>query len=264
MIGAVNFTLRAKNSGRLSLINGRFMHAAFFQILNDNSPALGDFVHNRLNLKPFTVSFLDPLDNLERDEGRWIVRRGDKFFWRVTALNADILQTVATLPVGCEIQAGAIALTVEDVHAEGELIPIQTFITQAKNFPRVREICFEFLSPVSFRIDTFDAPYPRPELIFSSLADKWTQAAMPAAVDKKIIRDLAQAIRLTQWSGQAKKFYFAHDRGTLAFWGKFFYDVADLEADERKVFLLLAKFAVFAGVGRLTGQGFGQTRVKFF
>ena len=35
MIGAVVYKLRAENSARLPIVNGRFMHAAFFKILND-------------------------------------------------------------------------------------------------------------------------------------------------------------------------------------------------------------------------------------
>ena len=49
MIGAVTYELRAENSARLQFINGRFMHAAFFKILNEHSPKLGDFVHNQMN-----------------------------------------------------------------------------------------------------------------------------------------------------------------------------------------------------------------------
>ncbi len=116
---------------------------------------------------------------------------------------------------------------------------------------------------MSFRVDEFDAPEPRAELIFASLADKWTQARMPAAVDKKVIRELALQVRLTEWTGRSRKFYFAPDRGTMGFWGNFRYDAAALDSDSRKVLMLLAKFAEYAGVGRLCGQGFGQTRVKF-
>jgi len=151
----------------------------------------------------------------------------------------------------------------KNIRADSGVVAVEDFISSVKNFSPVKEIRFNFVSPVSFRIDDFDAPYPRAELIFASLADKWTQAAMPAAADKKIIRDLAAQIRLTQWRGQSKIFYFAHDRGIPAFWGEFFYNVAALSKDVRKVFVLLAKFAEFAGVGRLTGQGFGQTRIAF-
>lgn len=269
MIGAIVYELEAENSARLPFINGRFMHAAFFKILNEASPALGNFIHNELNIKPFTVSFLEPADKIPSFKDRWQVRRGDRFFWRVTVLNKEILQAALSVSDGEKIQVGALNLSLKNIIVDGEVradsgvVAIEDFISYIKNLPPVREISFDFLSPVSFRIDDFDAPEPRAELIFASLADKWTQAAMPAAVDKKIIRELAAQIHLTEWQGQCKKFYFASDRGTLAFWGKFSYDVAALSGEVQKAFLLLAKFGEFAGVGRLTAQGFGQVRVIF-
>jgi len=270
MIGAVVYTLRADNSAPLSPINGRLMHAAFFQILNEYSSALCSFVHRERNIKPFTVSFLESAQDVGRIGERRLVRRGEKFFWRVTGLNENILRAALSVTVGEKIQAGGLTLHVEkiicngDERADSGVVSVEDFISAVKHAPLANEICFDFFSPVSFRIDDFDAPYPRPELIFASLADKWTQAEMPAAVDKKIIRELATQIRLTQWSGESQKFYLGRDRGMLAFFGRFLYNVEATDKDSNKVFMLLAKFAEFAGVGRLTGQGFGQTRVSCF
>lgn len=261
MIGAVHYKLRAVNSAQLPLINGRLMHAAFFKILHNIAPELENFVHEKMNIKPFTVSFLDPLAELSVFEDKWNVRQGNKFFWRVTGLNEEILNAALNVPEGYEIQAGSLTLTVENV--EGKIISAEDFILNVKTLSPANEIEFEFFTPVSFRIDDYDAPLPRAELIFPSIADKWTQAQMPAAVDKKFIRELAAQIRLTEWQGQCKKFYFGRDRGTLAFWGKFRYNLQKLDDNLKKVFMLLAKFAEYSGTGRLSGQGFGQTRVKF-
>lgn len=261
MIGAVAYELQAKKSARLPMVNGRLMHAAFFKILHEFSPELENFVHEKLNIKPFTVSFLDPLKKISIIEGRWQVRRGDKFFWRITSLNEEIFQATVSISQGYEIQAGDLILTVENFNSE--VLTDEEFILSVKKLSPVEGIDFEFLTPVSFRIDNFDAPYPRADLIFSSLADKWTQAQMPATVDKKVIKELAAQIRLTEWQGRSKKFYLAQDRGTLAFWGNFRYNLKELKPDVRKVFMLLAKFGEFAGVGRLCAQGLGQTRVNF-
>ena len=92
--------MTAENSAELKFINGRLMHAAFFQILNSASPQLGSFIHEKMNLKPFTVSFLNPEKNLSSFENFWKVRRGDKFSWRVTGLNEEILQAILSVPVG--------------------------------------------------------------------------------------------------------------------------------------------------------------------
>lgn len=261
MIGAVSYKLAAVNSARLPFINGRLMHAAFFQILHAVNPALENFVHEKLNIKPFTVSFLDPLKKIPSYENRWQVRRGDKFFWRVTALNEEILQVLREIYEGYEIQVGELILTIEEIIPE--ITAEENFILNVKKLSPVEEMEFNFLTPVSFRIDDFDAPYPRADLIFPSLADKWTQVQMPAAVDKKFIKELAAQIRLTEWQGRSKKFYLSHDRGTLAFWGRFLYDLKNLDSNMQKVFMLLAKFGELSGVGRLCAQGFGQTRVKF-
>ena len=261
MIGAVNYKLTAKNSARLPFINGRLMHAVFFKILNAVDPALESFIHEELNIKPFTVSFLDPLKKIPSYENRWQVKRGDKFFWRVTALNEKILDAVLAIPEGYKMQVGELILAIEEISPA--VTTEENFISSVKKIPAVSGINFEFVTPVSFRIDKFDAPYPRADLIFPSLADKWTQVQMPAAVDKKFIKELTLQIHLTEWSGRSKKFYLASDRGTLAFWGNFNYNLTELNSDVQKVFMLLAKFGEFAGVGRLCAQGFGQTRVRF-
>lgn len=269
MIGAIVYKLRAENSTQLPFVNGRLMHAAFFKILHEVLPELENFIHDKMNIKPFTVSFLNPAKNISNFEGRWEVRRGDRFFWRVTALNEEILRAAMAVPIGYQIRAGNLVLSVEKIIADEKIrddsgvISVEDFILSAKNFSPPDEIEFKFLTPVSFRIDDFDAPYPRAELIFASLADKWTQTGMPVAADKKIIREIAEQIRLTEWEGRSRKFYFAHDRGTLGFWGKFRYNLTGLDFDLRKVFLLLARFGEFSGVGRLTAQGFGQTRINF-
>ena len=264
MIGAVVYELRAENSARLPIINGRFMHAAFFQILNRFSTTFGTFVHDECNIKPFTVSFLEPAEKISSAGDYLFARRGNKFFWRVTGLNKEILQAALSVPLGEKIRAGSLSLRLDriicdgNIRADSGVVAVEDFISGVKNFPPVKELCLEFLSPVSFRIDDFDAPYPRAELIFASLADKWNQAQMPAVADKKIIRELAGQIRLTLWRGESKRFYPNHDRGVLAFCGKFFYNIEALSNDIQKVFLLLAKFGEFSGIGRLTGQGFGQ------
>ena len=257
MIGAVVYVLAAEKAARLPQINGRLMHAAFFKILNDYSQSLGDLIHNECNLKPFTVSFLEPAEKIPSVEENWSVRRGDLFLWRVTGLNAEVLRAALSVPVGEKIRAGALPLRVVKMICDGNaradsgVVAIEDFLAAAKTFPPAKEVAF------------FDAPYPRPELIFPSLADKWTQAAMPAAVDKKVVRELAAQVRLTHWRGESKVLHLSRSRGTLAFLGNFVYDLEALNHDVRKVFLLLAKFGEFAGVGRLSGQGFGQVHISF-
>ena len=60
-----------------------------------------------------------------------------------------------------------------------------------------------------------------------------------------------------------KNFRVCRSNGRFGATKKFFY-VEALNDDVQRVFILLAKFGEFAGVGRLTGKGFGQVRVSAF
>lgn len=266
MLGAIIYKLRAENAASLPMINGRLMHAAFFNLLHETMPALESELHDRQNLKPFTVSFLDPLGKARSDHSAWQVARHDEFIWRITVLNEELLRAVMSLPPELSIQVGALKLSVDDVIADGRrdcgTESKAEFIEGVRSSAPPTEITFRFASPTTFRIDDRDAPYPRAELIFASLADKWAQSEMPASADKQLIKEFASQVQLTTWSGHCKKIFFGRDRGTLAFWGEFVFNLERLAPDVRKVFLLLARFAEYAGVGRLTAQGFGQTRVS--
>ena len=109
----------------------------------------------------------------------------------------------------------------------------------------------------------FNYPFPLAEFVFGSLADKWNQAGMPAAIDRAAVREAAQGVRLLEWQGESRKVYFSSDRGMLAFQGTFTYELKVLPVEMQQIFLLLAQFAEFSGVGRLTAQGFGAARVNF-
>ena len=265
MLGAIVLKLRAQNAAALPIINGRLMHAAFFRLLHGHDPELEVELHARQNIKPFTVSMLDPIGKVRGDHIAWQVSRHDEFIWRLTVLNEELFRAVMSFPLEQSIQVGALQLGVDDVIAEGRrdcnVESKVEFIEGVRSSAAPKGITFRFVSPTTFRIDDRDAPYPRAELIFGSLADKWSQSEMPATVDKQLIKELATAVHLTTWNGRSKRIYFGRDRGTPAFWGEFNYNVERLEPTARRVFELLAWFAEYSGVGRLTAQGFGQTRV---
>ena len=127
----------------------------------------------------------------------------------------------------------------------------------------VRSVEFRFLTPVAFRVDQGDYPLPVPALVFSSLADKWTAAELPAAIDRNEIRADAERVRPISWRGETRRVFFGRDRSVTGFVGRFAYDISALPRDVQRAFLLLAQFAVFSGTGRLTAQGLGQTRTTY-
>ena len=127
----------------------------------------------------------------------------------------------------------------------------------------VKRITFQFSSPVSFRFFQDDYPFPLPQLIFGSIVDKWNLTAMPVSFERETVREAAAKLLPESWSGKTRQVYLKKDRGVTGFTGSFTFNISMLPQAEQQMLLLLAQFSQFSGVGRLTGQGLGQTMVTF-
>ena len=269
MIGAAVYRLKAEGSGHLPEIHGRFLHAAFFAALRKLSPDLSAHIHDKMNVKPFTVSCLYPERAVQKGEAGWSVRKGTRFFWRATGLNELMVHALASLTEGTHLMVGRIPFVVEQAtlnpndHREAGVVDENDLIAQCLSVPSIREITFHFRSPVSFRADTHDFPWPLAPYVFGSLADKWTQAGLPGVFGKRDIHEEAEALLPLAWQGESRLVYLADNRGVLAFTGTFSYALNMLEEERRQAFLLLAQFSTFSGVGRLTGQGLGESRITY-
>jgi CRISPR-associated endoribonuclease Cas6 len=245
------------------------LHAALFDFFRRRSPELSARLHDEMNLKPFTVAMLALPPVASRGKNRIVLREGDRAAWRVTALNEIVLRVLLDAEFGEELRVGDLRFAVERVSADSDKRPDVGFVdeeelvAQCLSVSRVEEVSFEFLSPVSFRSYDMDYPYPLPELVFASLADKWNAAGMPGSVDRDRIREIAATLPAIAWKGETKRLFFGRGHGVIGFQGAFTYRTARLDAEDQRVLLLLAQFANFSGVGRLTGQGLGQTRTKY-
>ena len=267
MIGAVVYLLRAESSASLLAFHGRLMHGAAFSILEKCSEELSAAVHDTMNSKPFTVSLLKRVTERKEKGHSFTVKKGELFWWRVTAAHEALLRAFLEVTKGMKVAVGRAQMTVEDVIADGSKesgVASETdMIAWALSQERVKSVTFRFISPVSFRNYNRDYPFPLAEFVFGSLADKWNQAGMPAAIDRAAVREAAQGVRLLEWQGESRKVYISSDRGMLAFQGTFTYELKVLPVEMQQIFLLLAQFAEFSGVGHLTAQGFGAARVNF-
>lgn len=276
MLGAIVYKLRAENTARLAKFHGRLMHGLMFHLLQTYSAELASFIHDELDYKPFTVSLLQENTNQQYELAKrhtgnkaevFSIQEGRAYFWRVTSLNDTLLQFLLTLPLGTEFKAGEAMLKLEAVIADGQyhtgVVAENDLVAEALSLPAVTRIAFRFNTPVAFRNYDRDYPLPLPDMIFGSLADKWTQLEMPLGIDRKAVREAALGISPLEWQGLSRKVYFGHDRGTLAFTGVYAYDLRNVSEDMQRIALMLAQFAEFSGVGRLTAQGFGQTQIDW-
>lgn len=270
MIGAIVYRLRALNSAKLSVTQGKLLHAAFFTLLRRMNPAVSTYIHDEMNIKPFTVSNLQSQPHIKPERGQIQVQKGQIFYWRVTAFHEIVLQAALAVPVNYVFSVGNLDAVVEAVmdspkqHHDAGIIDENCLIAICMGKPDVTTITFRFVSPVTFRSFTDDYPMPLPEYILGSLADKWNQLAMLGKIDKEQIKERAKACCIpTQWEGKTERIYLSSRQGVTGFKGTFTFTLRHATLEEKHLFLLLAQFAVFAGVGRLSGQGLGQTRVTY-
>lgn len=269
MIGAIVLQLKAEQGGKLPVVQGRLLHAAFFQVLRAYSEELAANTHENVRFKPFTVSELFPHKRVEQVGNYISVRKGDVFFWRLTGLNENLLKAMLAVPEGYVLQAGRVPMQVNQIITDSDdfgaagILDENQLIAACLGVNKIKSISFHFISPVSFRSFEDDYPFPLPQLIFGSVIDKWNLAEMPVAFDKNETRDVAAKILPVSWKGQTKQIYYKKDRGVTGFIGEFTFNVSMLPKEMQQLFLLLALFSQFSGVGRLTSQGMGQCSVKY-
>ena len=182
MIGAVVYRLRAEGAARVPLFHGRWLHGLFFKIMEEYSPELSAYVHEALNVKPFTVSLLKWRQG--KDEGGYrAVTRGESLSWRITALREDVLQAALHVRTGEVLQAGNLPLRVEEVKADGTedsgVVDEMELVGAALGAGRITELRLRFLSPVAFRRDDKDYPTPIPSSSFRRLPTSGSKPPCP-------------------------------------------------------------------------------------
>ncbi len=268
MIGAIVYKLRALNEDSLPEFHGQQLHGLCFNILENYSAQLATMVHDQMSVKPFTSSLMEfGQDTVLRQKRRYI-KAGAVMHWRVTALTDTVLQAFLSVKKGQLLTMGNLQLQVEDVitspniRNDTGIIEPTDMVAECFSLPPVRQITMDFRSVTGFRSGTSDFPWPLPEMVFGSLADKWENMNMPGVIDAKTIRGEAAAIIPGNWHGSSCKVFLAPKRGVTGFIGNFTYQVDNLDEEMRQAMLILAAYAEFAGIGRWTAHGLGQVRMS--
>lgn len=218
---------------------GRAIHALCFRWLTIADPALAEQIH-KSDLFPFTL----------------VVKPGlsaNQLSLRISILQRELL---APLLWGMSHDIGG-EITLTNIPCRlGKWIDIKhstSFIALAQ-VPSQNTIELEFLSPTSFKQAQAIQPFPLPELVFSSLARKWNAFAPTELQLPEIQWQVFTAAY--ELKTVALKMKGGAEIGTK---GCVRYQFPDRE--QAQIATTLAHFAGFAGVGRKTAMGMGQTRI---
>jgi len=268
MIGAIVFELRALNSSSLLLNHGQQLHGLCFKILEDFSPALSTHIHNHMSIKPFTLAELESPQQIPSRNNRLYITKGTVLHWRVTALQDEVLQAFLSLQPGHIFALGNLHLQIERVLINPEicaytgLVDPTDMLADFFSCTLPFDLNIDFHSVTTFRSGTQDYPWPLPEFVFGSLADKWTAMSMPGNISAKQVRDTAADILPLRWQGKSCRITLSSNRSATGFVGQFTYSLAHLSSTDQQLIALLAAYAEFSGVGRWTAHGLGQVRIK--
>ena len=260
LFGEIIYRLQAVQTNWLIKDHGSLVHGAFFTALASAAPALAKQVHDEMEVKPFTVSLLMPETVKSKRGNRLLIEKASMAALRFTLFSEPLLEAMCALPKGYCFQLGKLMMRIEEqcvrTYEEEDLIRNCLVLTQ------VDMVCFDFTSPTSFHKQEDNYILPLPELIWGSLVDKWQKLHMEAPIDREMVRQAAENALLVKFSGHSERVYLRRSCGVNCFTGSFVFSLRHLAQDERDVLVVLAEFANFAGVGRMTGQGFGNVMVR--
>ena len=272
MLGILILRLRVASGGHYSLFPGKLLHGAIFRCIAAYDDALAGELHAR-QTKPFTIGVLRRVGKKTaaiphaREINEPHYDTGEELLLRLTALEEAALDAFLHIPKGTVLEVGKLHFIVEEILVDGQentgCIAAEELMAAVFSMEEVMHLRFSFLSPTVFHADGYDCAVPRPELIFASLADKWTWQGLPVAMDKSYVRTIAAKLIPLEWRGAGIRIRQSERKTVPGFMGNFSFSMECLSEEEREVIRLLAQFAPFCGTGRLTAQGMGETHTFF-
>lgn len=218
---------------------GRAIHALCFQWLANASPDLAKNLHN-CEYFPITLAIKPKTQRMPMTLKIGLLQ-GELLAPLLWGMSQDIGQQISITGVDCNLDN---KIKIKHSTSFKDLIQI----------PPQTTICLEFLSPTSFKQRQTIQPFPLPELIFSSLWRKWNNFAPSelrlTPVEWKI---LTSEFEIKTF---AMKMKGGAEIGTKG-WIKYRFP----DPEQARIATILAHFACFAGVGRKTAMGMGQTKL---
>lgn len=250
---AIAIKLGAIDRGYLPSTLGRAIHAQVLKWLQIGNPTVSKFVHESQE-SPISLS---GLIGHRRQSG---IQAGDEFYFRICLLNGSLIEP---LLLGIErsenepINLGNFTFAIKQVYSLPGTHPwvdstTYEMLAKLPNFSD--DITLEFFSPTSFKQEQNIQPFPLPELVFFSLQRRWNFFA-PESLKFEAIpwRVLVSAYQLETHALKMETYSEIGAKG----WVKYRF----LNPEQARIATILAHFAFFAGVGRKTSMGMGQTKL---
>lgn len=248
---SVAVELGAAKSGSIPPTLSRAIHACVMHWFEVADREIATAIHNSQN-SPISLS---GLIGHRRRRG---TKAGDRFTIRIGLLDGSLIQPLLQ---GIEtsdarsLELAEFPFAVRNVYA----LPGTHRLARSAdyellaNLPAIdRDIVLNFLSPTSFKQQQTIQPFPLPELVFGSLQRRWNQfAPEPLQFPDVEWQGTIAAYDLKTYALKMKSNSEIGAQG----WVKYRFR----DRHQLKIATVLSHFAFFAGVGRKTSLGMGQT-----
>ena len=262
MPSAIVIPLQRTNHAPLPASVGECTHAAFFALIRQADPVLSARLHDCPERKPFTLS------SVQEERGQ---RRGPGHdaHLRLTLLDDSLFPLFAGVLLRGGLEQG---LRIGQAHftPTGLLTTVGTHplaghaaYTALQERARSAEaLTLRFDSPTLFRSQGQDVLWPSPRHVWQSWLRAWnvfaSEDAPERTLDEVRLLDLATQVTIEHYRLETQHVSLAAG-GMTGFQGTCVYGLKALSDADRRSFTLLADFAFYAGTGRKTAMGLGQT-----
>jgi CRISPR-associated endoribonuclease Cas6 len=217
---------------------GRAIHAQCFHWLAAADPAVAERLHKQDNF-PITLAIKPGLSRQQMHLRIGLLQKEllAPLLW---GLSQDIGGEITLTGIPCRLGKWVEILQASSFEALSQV-------------PTQKVIDLQFLSPTSFKQVQGIQPFPLPELVFGNLLRRWNTFA-PVELQFPVVewKGLTSAYELKTY---ALKMKGGAEIGTQG-WVRY-----EFPTEQAAIATVLAHFAYFAGVGRKTAMGMGQTKL---
>ncbi|MBN1964765.1 MAG: CRISPR system precrRNA processing endoribonuclease RAMP protein Cas6 [Anaerolineae bacterium] len=246
---------------------GLAAYALLLRWIGEQDDALARHWHDQDGPKPFTCS---TLIGARRTGPNMLALSPDRPCWlRFTALDPAISVILAARrdapPESVELDG--VPLHVESATTDPAVHPwagtatyeqiAAPYLLARQESPRRLKLAFS--SPTAFRQRDLNMAVPLPDLVFGGLADRWN-AFSPIAVSPEVRRYAEEGVALNSFRLRSRALPVKEGVPQVGAVGEAGYVAVRYDRYWMGVLGLLADFAFFAGVGRMTTVGMGQAR----
>jgi CRISPR-associated endoribonuclease Cas6 len=256
-------------------LSGRHLHALFLELVQSVDPELATVLHLQSSEKAFTLSPLQVSKTGNQGSGKtkrslmqWehpqAISAGTPCWWRITLLDDALFGQLTHLWLNlnptnswhlgaADLQVTSILGTPQSSQSWANFATYAQLYEQASDHDR--QLPFFFCTPTAFRQGQRDCALPTRDLVFQSLLRRWnhySDMSFPETILEPIYPSFFDLRSEIVMDSRSK---FIGCVGALTF-----QILGDVDASTIQQINALAAFALYAGVGRKTPMGMGQTQ----